>query len=94
MGLDQVRRVLETFEVRQNEFTWDDTSVKEAMDAILNVVDIDFETITSLALSTKLKNVGLHFAHSISINYGLCLIKECLTNKKEPTTIAFVGRFF
>lgn len=84
MGLDQVRRVLETFEVRQNEFTWDDTSVKEAMDAILNVVDIDFETITSLALSTKLKNVGLHFAHSISSNYGLSNGAIVMFDQKKP----------
>jgi hypothetical protein len=71
MKLDQVRHVLETFEMRQNEFTWDNASVKEAMDVILDVIDIDFKMITFSALLNKLKNVGFCFAHRINSKDGL-----------------------
>lgn len=63
--LMKLKYVLIEFQCIQNEFEWDDASLKEAADQIESYLHINLDTVLPMALKQKLKQANLELAHSI-----------------------------
>lgn len=69
--MEKLRRILEVFMIRKNEFDWDQDSLQKAKQIIENKLGYDINEHTQLETIHKLKGLGFGFAHGIKNEHTL-----------------------